>query len=301
MMHLTRRRGGFTILEIIIALTIFSLIGVVLTKLLLGQSTNFARDVSSRKARSGARSAMNVMISDLRMAQDTLGVVTANDSTFTFKAPTVFGLICANTAASTIVVTVPADSFVVAQLKYGGYAVRNNVAPYNYTFISSGASGTKTAGLKTLCSALAIPMRPDTVKQNGDTGYVYTLTPGNAAITSVGQPAFIYQTLTYRFRASTAYPGFRGLYRAVYGITSDSLVEEIMAPFTSAARFSYYITSPTVASRDSAMRTPPANVNTIRGVEVILASSASDTVKGSKRAAQSLQRTSIFFKNSRNP
>src|SRR5205085_1900782 len=51
-------------------------------------------------------------------------------------------------------------------------------------------------------------------------------------------PVMLYQTITYRFAASSLFPGQIGLFRQVGGGTA----EELMAPFASSARFRHYQT-----------------------------------------------------------
>jgi hypothetical protein len=291
--------------EILVALTIFGVVGLALTKMLLTQSAGFKRDVTSRRARSGARSSMNMIVSDLRMSQVVNGLKNANDSTITIMAPVRFGLVCATSGASTTIAAVAADSFVTADARYGGYAVRRPTSPFTYTFVESTASGTMTTGGAATCTGLASPIRSDTVSASGRTGSVITFTPGTAAPTAVGQPAFLYQYITYRFRYTDSLKT-RDLYRVSCG--SDTLStsaqcnhERLMGPFSNAARFNYFVTNATAASQDSSVKTAPADLNTIRGVEFVLAAIAPDTVGSSKGPASATTTTSVFFKNVRTP
>jgi prepilin-type N-terminal cleavage/methylation domain-containing protein len=317
MSSLTRRhwsRRGFTIIEIVIALTIFSIVGLVLTKILLSQTQSFQRDVSSRRSRSGSRSAVNVMISDLRMTQDVGGVQVANDSTVTVRVPVIFGLVCASAGATSLTIaTVAVDSFVTSQVKYGGYAVRSSTSPYTYSYVPS-LAGSATPTGKAACSGLATPVRPDTVSvrpnvalQGSDTGRVVLFTPGTTAATYVGQPAFLWQTVSYMFRADTVFTGTRALYRQTCNGATTPLCasEKIMAPFTTKARFNYYLNSylnsNAPANQDSAVKILSTGLADVRGVEIVLAAQSPDTARGSRRAARSTTTTSVFFKNVRMP
>jgi len=300
-----RARSGFTMVEIIVALIIFAIVGLALTKMLLTQSAGFKRDVTARRARAGARSSMNLIISDVRMNQDYGGVTLANDSTFVIKAPIMFGLVCATSGASTTIAAVAADSFVTADSKYGGYAVRNPNSPYTYGFVPSTTSGTKTQSGTATCTGLANPIRSDTVTASGRAGAVYTFTPGTTLPTAVGQPAFLWQYVTYRFRKETG-DNARTLYRVSCGADTISTgtncrKEQLMGPFSTNARFNYYLTTATTLSQDSSVKTAPADLNTIRGVEFVLAAIAPDTVGSSKGPASATTTTSVFFKNVRVP
>jgi prepilin-type N-terminal cleavage/methylation domain-containing protein len=305
--HLHRRaRSGFTMVEIIVALIIFAIVGLALTKMLLTQSAGFKRDVTARRARAGARSSMNLIVSDVRMGQDINGVQLANDSTFVIKAPIQFGLVCAVGGGGTTIAAVAADSFVTADTKYGGYAVRNANSPYSYTFVSSTSSGATTTGSSATCTGLANPIRSDTVSSSGRVGKIITFTPGTSTTnTAVGQPAFLWQYVTYRFRKETG-DNARNLYRVSCGADTVSTgtycnKELLMGPFSTKARFNYYLTTATSASQDSSVKTAPADLNTIRGVEFVLAAISPDTVGSSKGPASATTTTSVFFKNVRVP
>jgi prepilin-type N-terminal cleavage/methylation domain-containing protein len=298
-----RLRAGFTMVELLVAMAIFGVIGVALVKMLLTQSTGFKRDVSSRRARAGSRGSMNMMISDIRMAQDTLGLDVANDSTITIKAPVMFGLVCEANATATTIAAIRADSFAVADAKYGGYAVRNPNSPYNYTFVTRSSSNTMSTGTASKCTGLANPVRADTIKFGGTAGSIYQFTPGTTATTAAGQPAFLWQYITYRFRSSGA---GRSLYRVACGADTISTGsqcnnEKIMGPFGTGARFNYFVTTSTAASQDTSVKTAPSNLSTIRGVEVVLAAISPDTVGSSRGPSSATTTTAVFFKNMRNP
>jgi prepilin-type N-terminal cleavage/methylation domain-containing protein len=70
----THSRRGFSLVEIITALTILAIIGGAMTKMLLAQTRGYQHDNGGRRSRTVARTAMNIMITDLRMTQDNGGV-----------------------------------------------------------------------------------------------------------------------------------------------------------------------------------------------------------------------------------
>ena len=109
------------------------------------------------------------------------------------------------------------------------------------------------------------------------------------------------------FRADTVFAGTRALYRQTCnGATSPVCVsEKIMAPFTTKARFNYYLNSylnsGSPSSQDSSVKLLSTGPTDVRGVEIVLAAQSPDTVRGSKGAAKSTTTTSVFFKNVRMP
>ena len=175
-----RARRGFTIAEIIISLTIISIIGLAMTKLILGQTRSFQYDNGSRRARAAARSAMNILITDLRMTQDQ-GGVTAVDGTnnrrVTVRVPTVFGFVCELTGAGVVVSLVPTDSFQLASSKYGGYAVRDSTLG-TYAYVTAGASDSMRTAGGGRCHGGSVNIYADTAPIAGRVGGVYLLSPG---------------------------------------------------------------------------------------------------------------------------
>ena len=141
MRTLQRGRRGFTIVEIITALVIIAIIGLAMTKLVLGQARSFQFDNGGRRARAAARSAMNILITDLRMTQDNGGVSAVdgtNNRFVTVRVPTVFGFVCELTGNGVVAALVATDSFQLATSKYSGYAVHDSVSGiYAYSQASS--------------------------------------------------------------------------------------------------------------------------------------------------------------------
>ena len=304
-MHLSNRfrcrrrsRRGFSLVEIITALTILGIIGVALTKLVLGQTRSFQFENSGRRARSAARSAMNIMITDLRMTQDIGGVDSVdavNHRWVDVKVPVAFGIVCQVNGANAVIALVAVDSFQTVASKYGGYAVRSASSVYNYQH--AGVSDTIQTVASTNCHTPGI--YADTAVISGRSGRVVRVTPAPPGGTAVGDPAFIWQHVRYQFATSTIYPGRLGLWRRIRGrANADSLKEELIAPFASSARFAYFLTAPT-SYRDTAAKVAPGNVDKIRGFQIYLPAESSDTVPGRTGPQRANTTTAVFFKNTR--
>jgi hypothetical protein len=112
---------------------------------------------------------------------------------------------------------------------------------------------------------------------------------------NAGWPVFLYQQITYRFDASTAYPGRVGLFRKVKQSGSTPIVDEIIAPFDTSAKFRFY-----ALNADAAQDAVPSDLNTVRGLELVLAGSSPRAQQGQNVAQQALV-TGVFFKNRRDP
>lgn len=296
-------RRGFTIVEIITALTIIAIIGLAMTKLILGQTRSFQYDNGARRARAAARGAMNLLITDLRMTQDNGGVSSVdatNHRRVTVRVPTVFGFVCELTGTGVVAALVATDSFQLATSKYGGYAVRDSITGI-YAYSTATAGDTIRTATASRCHGAPANQYADTVRIAGRQGGVYVMSPAPPGITAIGSPLFVWQTVSYEFKTSTIYPGRFGLYRTVMGrANTDSTFDELIAPFATTARFSYYTMNP-YATRDSAFLAPPANLNNIRGFRIFLPAESSDTMPTRSTPQSSTVTTAVFFKNTRFP
>ena len=291
----TRSRRGFSLVEIITALTILAIIGGAMTKMLLAQTRGYQYDSGGRRSRTAARSAMNIMITDLRMTQDNGGVSyldATNHRRVDVRVPVAFGVVCEVTGSSVAMAITPVDSFQLATIKFGGYAVRDaTTGIYSYV-----AGGTLSSANVSKCHAGGVSIYADTITMGGRTGAVVEATGAPPAGTAVGSMAMLWQTVQYSFDASKVYPNRAGLFRIVSNAASAD-TNELIAPFSWSARFSYF-TNPAQAN-DAATTTVPADLNTVRGLKILLAAEAADTVPGYTGPKKSPLTTAVFFKNTR--
>jgi len=284
-------RRGFTLAEILIAMVLIGIIGAMFTRVLIVQTRYFDQQNAKRNARSVSRSAMNVMLSDLRMVQDSLGVdsLTDNGRLIRVRVPYRFGLVCASNAAGMTVSMLPVDSAVTGMAQYNGYAFRNATTGL-YTYVQS-AVAPALALAQTCTGNLLGQARIATLTDNGRAGSVVTLAPGSV----VAQPTnavFYWQRITYSFQLSNYFPGRWALFRQV----GNRAQEEIMGPFDGASRFRIYRrgddTSRTVFSL--------ADTATVKGIDIVLTGVAQRLTGGYTNIQQSKMVSSVFFKNLRN-
>jgi prepilin-type N-terminal cleavage/methylation domain-containing protein len=286
-----RARAGFSLAELLVATVLLGIVGGALTRLVVDQMRFFDNVQVARGARSAARGSMNIMLSELRMVQDSGGVTAIgnDDKSITVNVPYRFGMYCATTGTVSTVSMLPADSAALALASFAGYGWRGRTSG-RYTIVSGasvGASATASKCTGTGAGEAGIA----TVTINGRAGEVLDVTPAIPAGTAPGMPVMFYQTVTYSFANSSLYPGKIGLYRSVNGGTA----EELMAPFASDARFRYY-----KAGDDTSRTTAPA-LSDIRGVALVLTSEGARLPAGRTSYAQAKVVTAIFFKNTRAP
>lgn len=287
-----KRPPGFTLPEILISLVIIAIIGAAFTRLVIAQSRFFTREYEARGARTVARSSMNLLLTDLRMVQDSGGVdsVSADGRAVRVIVPYAFGLACGNSASGTIVSLLPTDTSVMALATYAGYAWRN--ASGRYTVVTppapQGADLVQPYGTPATCTGTGSGQAGvATLTINGRSGQVVQVTPAAAGI-PVRTPVFLYQKITYAFAGSAAYPGLYGLYRTASGRAP----EEILAPFDSSARFKFY-----VPGQDTSQTAVPALAN-IRGLDILLYG-VSPKLQSNGQRSMTKMTTAVFFQNTR--
>lgn len=271
-----KARAGFTLTELLIAATIMSVLGAAVTGLFVAQSKYFDQQQKLQFARSVARSATNILVSELRMLDKDSGLTAASSSSITMRVPYALGLVC-NTAGVLTVSMIPTDSLTYAQATYAGYAYRQRASGmYRYTATTT----TPVTGVTATCTAAGIT----TVAG----GRVVELAPTTAGLPTA-TPILLYQTIRYYFANSGLVSGRKGLFREVTGGTS----EEIVAPFDTSAKFRYFN-----IDHDSAQNGAPPNLSNISGIELVLDAISERRNKDGTFTKAPL-RTAVFFKNRR--
>jgi prepilin-type N-terminal cleavage/methylation domain-containing protein len=290
-------RRGFTLIEVTISLVILGVIGVAATRMLAAQGRFYDKQTNLRAARSIARSSMNVILSDLRMVQDSGGVdsASADGKVLRVKVPYRFGLVCGTVLTTTTVTLLPNDSATNAMSTYAGFAWRNATTG-RYVMVTplspTGTDRPVSSLTPSTCTGNGGGQaRIRTVTVSGRPGGIFDLNSAVPTGATATAPMFLWERVTYAFKASTAYPGYYGLYRKVQGSAAGD--EELLGPFDASAGFRYYI-----AGDDTSRTTVPA-LDQIRGVDLILNSMSPAATSDNTAHSPSKSVTSVFFKNVR--
>lgn len=290
---LNRRRGGrhgFSIAELIVGFTLLAILGATFTRIMVTQGRFSDQQNALRSARTVARQGMNVLVTEARMVQDSTGVdsVAADGKLIRLIVPYRYGLNCGVSGAYNVVSMLPVDSMMVAQAVFAGWAYRNASGAYGLVPLGTAPSASADAGQCTGSAAGQAQIR--TLTLGGRVGDVLDVGPSVATPTAPqGQAVFFYQKVTYTFKASTAFPGWNGLYRAVVGGTE----EELVAPFDTSARFKFW----TSGAATSVAAAPAKEL--IRGLDVVFVGRSSYTPMGKTAPSMTTVVASIFFKNVR--
>jgi prepilin-type N-terminal cleavage/methylation domain-containing protein len=288
----TRRlkaRSGFSLAELLVAVVLLGIVGGALTRLVVDQMRFFDGVQVARGARSAARNSMNVMLSELRMVQDSGGItaVGGDNRSITVDVPYRFGTFCGTSGAISTVSMLPIDSMTAAMATMSGYGWRKRT---NGRYTTVATTDVAPSAAPALCTGTASGQAGiATVSINGRTGEIFDIRPAIAASTTLGSAVFFYQSVTYTFAPSSMFPGKYGLWRSVNG----GAAEELTGPFASTARFRYF------QAGDDTSRTAAPALSDIRGVAVELTAEGQRKPAGRTTEIQSRMMTAIFFKNIR--
>lgn len=274
------RLRGFALAELIVSLVIAGIIGLALTKLIINQSRFVATQDSMTRARSGARAALNVLQSEIRMVTDS-GLRAASADSIVIRVPYVFGTECGHWAGtSTIVGLIPADSANMGLSVASGMAWRDSTGHWRFV---EPTTITPAAPTVTCWSHSPVITVMSTAKWTQQAVYATGIAPTD------GAPIYFYQNVTYLFGPSVDMPGRRALWRAV---PSAGLREEMVTPFDSSARFEFI-----VGNALAVQSAPPAVLDSVMGVRMRLVAASDNTPGGRSGPITFNLTTTLMFRN----
>jgi prepilin-type N-terminal cleavage/methylation domain-containing protein len=273
------KRRGVSLVELLIAITVLGILAAAMTRLLVSNSKADETTSAAREARGVSRSAMNLLETELRMAEPAGVISPTDDSTITVRAPFAFGLVCAASGGGSTVAMLPSADLPssLSVTGYSGWAWRDNTGGYVYestTTIGSGSSATCTA-------ANITPL-------TSDGGRVVSL-PAPSGTVAVGAVAFLYRQITYSLRESTTYPGRRALFRTA---GANGSPEELAGPFSTGSRFRWYLNGETLVQD-----TLPTFFDDLLGVQFVLNGESVLTPRNASAPMRAPFTTAVFFQN----
>jgi prepilin-type N-terminal cleavage/methylation domain-containing protein len=281
-------RRGFTLIELIVGIVIFAIVGMLFTRLLTVQGKFYDRQGMGNAARNVSRASLNRVVSDFRMIEATGGVIAASSTSLTIRVPFAIGVMCASAAGTTVLSLLPVDSTTYANAGFYGYAWRNfQTGVYSYV---------ENPATETLGDAAAIAVCTGVNITTVTNGKVVRVTPTLPINAGLGTPVFLYSRIKYEFKASTAVPGKLGLYRTSIAPNGAESSEELVAPFANTARWRFFTVNGGSVAQDAA----PANLADMRGLELHL-DGISETIAAGLTTNESAPfTTAVFFKNRTN-
>jgi len=271
-------RKGMSMSELLIGMVILAIVGMGLTQTLRSQARYFDHQKTGSLARAVSRGPINRVVSDLRMVESKGGMISATSSQIEVRVPYAMGVVCGTSNNSTHVSLLPVDSAMYAAPGYSGYAWRGGDGTYRYKEDNQ----TKDIGTLTVCNDAQI----GTLTASG--AKVIRITPTLPDTASYGTPVFLYRKIRYSFAASGLVLGAIGLWRTRME-TGQS--EELSAPYDG-AKFRFF-----VGSSQNAQNDPPADISTIRGIELNMTGTSERAPSGGVAKQKAPFITAVFFKN----
>jgi prepilin-type N-terminal cleavage/methylation domain-containing protein len=200
-----RARAGFTLIEVIVALVLTAVVGAAITSVFITQSKFY--DHAGEGGLRPGRIAWRHEHDDERVAHAGAGQRRGQrrfEPRITVRAPYALGLACDNSPFT--VAVIPADTFMMNDAKFAGYAYRLPNGAYHYEASSTQPSN----GSVTECDAgPAVGRFPAS-----EGGRVLTLTPAAPSTVVKGTPVPV-AARHIRVQGSEEVPGRLGLWREI--------------------------------------------------------------------------------------
>lgn len=281
---MTRNTRGFTLVEMLVATIVMGILGLALTRILIGDSRFVSKVEAMMNARQVARAAMNTMGVELQMVSQG-GLTAASRTGVRARVPYAFGILCdrvwTNDRWIRYAVLVPTDSLMYANATANGMAWRN--ASGDYTFHNRNPSvRLGNPERMTLCTN-------EGIRTNLPKSQFIRMRIFNDTLTA-GDVFYLYQDIRYRFYTSVEVPGRLGLWRG----RSGSIWEELLTPFDPSSGFRFF-----VAGGDTSQIAPPADLSTVSGLEMVLVGASEITPQGSPAPPSFEISTRVNFLNRR--
>ncbi len=287
----TSSRRGVTLIELLVAITIATILGSALMSLMLSMNRFEERQEGLRGARRAGRGAILAMVDEFRMLDPDWGIESASGTSITVRLPYALGLVCSSTSSLQTLMLLPVDSVALAQPGLSGYASRGSggtmtpvTTTLSLTYQATTPSACTSAGIQTITAPASSPnarTRPVTLAGSGMT------------VLAVGTPVLLFRRARYYFGASaqTGLSGRTALWRD--WLDDASGAEELAGPFDASAAFRFYDLDGTTA------QTTVPTLTDIHGFELFLPGESDRTARQQGAPEQADMTTSVFFANRR--
>lgn len=285
-------RRGVTLIELLIAMIVASILGGALLTLMMAMNRFEEREEGLRDARRAGRSAVNSLASDLRMIDPEWGIEAASATSITLRIPYAMGLLCSSTATVQTVMLFPVDSVALVLPGISGFASRASTGTVTATtttltvaYPGTVPAACTTAGIQSITAASSEPNARSRAT---------TLTGSGFTVLTAGTPMMLYRRVRYYFGNSglTGLSGRTALWRD--WLDDGAGAQELAGPFDASAAFRFYNTSATTAQ--TAVPSPLGNTY---GIELFLPGESDRTARKRTGPEQSNLTTSVFFMNRR--
>jgi len=222
-----RRRGGFTLVEVLVALVVGGIVAGALVSILLGQTRFYERNESTVHAQQNLRAAVDLMSAELRLASPA-DLIEAELDSVSVRFAFARAVVCAVDPVALTTTLFVFDNVTNANLP-AGFRGTAYSGPYSGTFAyADNATGTVVssgAGPRGVCVAAGTP------GTGADADYIQLSTFPFQAAAEVGGVVQQYRRLTYRF-ANSVFGSGVAIWRGS---------QELVGPFDTDSEFNYWL------------------------------------------------------------
>lgn len=229
-----RKRAGFTLVEAIVALTISSLIVILVSTIFLVQNRYYALQLQRSRAHDNARTATEVVSGDLRSVMRG-GFVLAGRDRMVVRAPVALAVVCDVVPGNRVAVHLESGAAGLDTAQVAGFAVRDPVtARWSYYDIPSWSTIRQPGGRPARDCA---DNGADTIGVPGTFQRLRRLDDYAPSLPVLGDVLMLYDELEIRYRQSVMDSSAVGLFRGPYGQT----LQELVTGMDTTAHFQYRV------------------------------------------------------------
>jgi prepilin-type N-terminal cleavage/methylation domain-containing protein len=282
----TRRTAGFTLIELMVALVISTVVVGVTFQILLSQGRFGRLQTASEEAQQNARAAVDLISAELRGVSLDVGILEAAENRVWLRVPRAWGVVCNSPAAEQIAVLFPPEALPVlrndAAIRADSIAFRTNtvwtVAGVND--ITNGGGG--LGAVENACnSQMGTTLSAASWAQSSARLYSGSAIPAGVQAPRAGDPVYAFENVEYSI-GPAAFPGdwiLRNGDPLAGPLAVDGLVFEYRD------------------QNGAAMATPilPGTRNLIRSIHLRVRTVSSGTVAGARQNRQ--VQTEVFLRN----
>jgi hypothetical protein len=213
-----RTEGGFTLVEAIIALTLSSVLVVLVSTVFLVQNQYYALQLERSATQDNARVVTETVASEIRSIMEG-GVVLAQNKRLVVRSPIVLGVVCAHSSGSRVAVQIRGGDANLDTDEVSGVALRDSLTgTWNYRDAGWSSMHQTSGSPAADCAANGA----DTVGATGDYHRFRRFNTFFGGLPALGSVVMFYRNVEYEFDTSEMDVTTTALFRGMYG---DDLVE----------------------------------------------------------------------------
>ena len=234
--HLVGARAGFSLVEVVVALLLSSLIIVMVAGIFLAQNRSYQVQLGVTDAHHNARAVTELLSSELRSVMEG-GVKLAQNDRITVRTPIVVAAVCWTDGVIVGAHTDGGEAAIESRAEeVTGFAVQDSGGEWDYYDVDWAAidDGSSSSLIAESCYANGA----DTVGVRNDFLSLQNLDSHHPTVPDVGEVILLFSTTTFKFQTSVLDPTTVGLFRQIEG---DSLVE-FASGMDSTAQFQFRTT-----------------------------------------------------------